>query len=263
MFILGEEIVVWFSCGAASAVAAKKTLEKYGGRNRVRIVNNPVLEEHADNLRFLKDVETWLGVEIETALNKKFPEHSAREVWAARRFMSGVHGAPCTLELKKEARYQWEQTNTADWHVLGFTNEERGRHERFVLSERTNVIPVLIDEKLSKQDCLNLLLSEGISPPRMYSLGFPNANCIGCVKATSPSYWNLVRREFPSVFRDRSEQSRDIGAKLARYKGRRIFLDELPAYAKGRALKNMSIECGIFCEEKDAPIKKKDWLSLD
>jgi hypothetical protein len=65
------------------------------------------------------------------------------------------------------------------------------------------------------------------------------------------------------VFRDRSEQSRDIGAKLARYKGRRIFLDELPAYAKGRALKNMSIECGIFCEEKDAPIKKKDWLSLD
>ena len=30
-----ETIAVWFSCGAASAVAAKKTIEKYGKTNSV------------------------------------------------------------------------------------------------------------------------------------------------------------------------------------------------------------------------------------
>lgn len=45
-------IAVWFSCGAASAVAAKLTVEKYGETHKVLIVNNPVKEEHEDNLNF-------------------------------------------------------------------------------------------------------------------------------------------------------------------------------------------------------------------
>mgnify|MGYP001162980698 CR=1 FL=1 len=51
--IINKEITVWFSCGAASAVAAKKTIEIYGAKNNIRIVNNPVKEEHPDNQRFL------------------------------------------------------------------------------------------------------------------------------------------------------------------------------------------------------------------
>jgi hypothetical protein len=240
-------IAVWFSCGAASAVAAKLTLEKYPD---VRVVNNPVAEEDADNVRFLRDVESWLGVKIERAVNSKYLTCSARDVWAQRSFMSGPLGAPCTIELKKRARQEWEQTNKADWHVLGFTVDERNRFDRFVMLERSNVLPVLIDAGLTKQDCLNIILAAGISPPRIYGKGFPNANCIGCVKATSPTYWSLVRKEFPDVYADRAAQSRALGAKLVRYKGRRVFLDELPEDAKGRPLKNMQIDCGIFCEER-------------
>ena len=51
-----KDITVWFSCGAASAVAAKKTIDLYGQDNRIRVVNNPIKEEHEDNQRFLKDV---------------------------------------------------------------------------------------------------------------------------------------------------------------------------------------------------------------
>mgnify|MGYP001406701745 CR=1 FL=1 len=32
--IINKEITVWFSCGAASAVAAKKTIEIYGAKNK-------------------------------------------------------------------------------------------------------------------------------------------------------------------------------------------------------------------------------------
>ena len=41
-----KDITVWFSCGAASAVAAKKTIENYGACNNIRVVNNPIKEEH-------------------------------------------------------------------------------------------------------------------------------------------------------------------------------------------------------------------------
>lgn len=242
-------IAVWFSCGAASAVAAKLTIEKYP-KAIVRVLNNPVIEEDEDNLRFLRDVEKWIGTPIERVVNSKYPNASAREVWAQRAFMSGPTGAPCTIELKKAARQEWERNNPMDWHVLGFTVEERKRHARFILTERSNLLPVLISAKMTKQDCLDVVLAAGIQPPRIYDLGYPNANCIGCVKATSATYWSLVRETYPDVFKDRAEQSRQLGARLVRYKGKRLFLDELPPGAKGRPLKTMKTDCGIFCEEK-------------
>jgi hypothetical protein len=164
--------------------------------------------------------------------------------------MSGPSGAPCTLELKKYARQEWEKNNEVDWHVLGFTADEVKRHERFVLTERSNVLPILIEDNITKSDCYTILRENGLLLPRIYSMGYPNANCIGCVKATSPTYWSHVRNVHPEVFEKRSTQSREIGARLVRYKGKRIFLDELPEGATGRSMKNMDFECGVFCEEK-------------
>lgn len=243
----GETIDIWFSCGAASAVAAKKTIEKYGDICTIRVINSPIKEEHKDNRRFLKAVEKWLGQKVEIATNKKFPSGSAVAVWKKRKYMSGVSGAPCTLKLKKEARYQWEKDHPADWHVLGFTADEKKRHDLFVIAERSNVIPVLIDEGITKKDCFKILKEAGIEIPEIYKLGAPNANCIGCVKATSPTYWNWVRRFFPKVFLSRAKQSKKIGCRLVRVKGKRKFLDELLPTDKGRSMKNMDFECGIFC----------------
>lgn len=240
-------IVVWFSCGAASAVAAKLAVDRFGA-GRVRVVNTPVAEEDADNRRFLADVQKWIGVTIESAVNPEFPSSSAVEVWEKRKAMSFPTGAPCTMILKKDARYEWERTNSPNWHVLGFTADERNRHDRFVKSERSNVIPVLIDAGIMKADCFRIVRDAGIALPAIYSRGYPNANCIGCVKATSPTYWNHVRQHDPEVFAARAEQSRRLGVRLARHKGQRVFLDELPADAKGHAMKAIQFECGIFCE---------------
>jgi len=257
----GETIAVWFSCGAASAVAAYLTVKQYGDRCNVRLLNNPVAEEDDDNRRFLKDVQLWVGKEIESVTNSKYPSASAEEVWKKRKYMSGVAGAPCTIELKKEARVEWERNNT--WHhcVLGFTVEEKKRHDRFVLTER-QLLPVLIENNFNKQDCIDFITDHGIEPPRMYKLGYPNANCIGCVKATGVTYWNHVRRVHPEIFKRRAEQSREIGAKLVRYKGERIYLDELPKDAKGQSLKSMDIDCGSFCEETSA-LDKEDGFQID
>ena len=242
-----EMIAVWFSCGAASAAALKLTVDKYGVEN-VRAVNTPIKEEHQDNRRFLRDVSNWAGIEIETAINSRYPLSSAVDVWNRRKGMVFPHGAPCTVHLKKEARQQWEAIHKPDWHVLGFTADERARHARFVMTERENVLPVLIDAGMTKDDCADMITSAGLRLPEIYSLGYPNANCIGCVKATSPTYWNLVRRTHPAVFDERALQSRALGSKLVRVKNQRIYLDELDPDAVGRALKNLP-DCGIFCEE--------------
>tara|TARA_R100000664_G_scaffold3031_2_gene7143 strand:- start:58 stop:801 length:744 start_codon:yes stop_codon:yes gene_type:complete len=244
-----DVIAVWFSCGAASAVAAKLTIKKYSNTHTIRILNNPVVEEHEDNLRFLKDVQDWIDHPIESVINSKFPDASAEKVWDKVKFMSGIGGAPCTLHLKKRARQEWENNNKVDWHVLGFTFEEKKRHDRFVLTERENVIPVLIEAKFTKQNCYDYLKQNGIEPPKIYKLGYPNANCIGCVKASSPTYWNHVRKVHPDIFNKRVEQSRKIGCKLAIVKGKRIYLDELSEDAKGRPMRNLDFECGLFCEE--------------
>jgi hypothetical protein len=246
----GDIIAVWFSNGAASAVAAKKTIELYGDICTIRILNNPVIEEDIDNLRFQNDCEKWLGYPIEKVIGKKFPSCSAVEVWGKSGYMSGVRGARCTSELKRIPRQEWEKENHHDWMVMGFTFEEKKRHERFTLTERDNLLPVLINLRLTKQGCVNIIMDAGIEPPSIYKKGFPNANCIGCVKSSSPTYWNLVRKEYPEIFEHRAIQSREIGCRLVKYKGKRMFLDELPIDAKGRDLKYINFECGLFCEEK-------------
>lgn len=243
-----KTITVWFSCGAASAVAAKQTIETYSKTHNILIVNNPIKEEHEDNRRFLKDIEEYIQHPIIEAKNINFPKASIVEVFDKRKYMSGIKGAPCTTILKKEARYQFEKNNKIDFHVLGFTVDEWKRQKNFNTGERSNTIPVLVSSLTTKEDCFKILRKTSIKLPIVYELGLPNANCIGCVKATSPTYWNLIRKLFPFVFLERAEQSRRLGVRLVRIKGKRMFLDELKPTDKGAPIK--SWECGIFCDTK-------------
>lgn len=246
----GDVIAVWVSCGAASAAAAILTCKQYGDIADIRLLNNPIAEEHEDNQRFVDDLSVYLGRPVERIINPAWPNHSIFEVFEKRRYMSGVAGAPCTGELKKKARQHWENHNHVDWHVMGFTVDEKRRHDRFIMTERENVLPVLIERGMTKDDCGKMMVAIGLRMPEVYSLGMPNANCVGCVKASSPTYWNLIRKIDPDRFGKLAVMSRDIGARLVTWRGERMFLDELPEHAKGGDLKKMDLDCGFFCEEK-------------
>jgi len=252
-----DTIAVWFSCGAASAVAAYLTIEKYGSTHNVLIFNTPVLEEDEDNLRFKKDVEKWLGQSIIDARNTDLESDSAEQIWVKRKYMAGVSGAPCTMLLKKEARYQMELKYNIAWHVLGFTLEEQNRNDRFLAYERDNLLPVLIEAGMTKSDCFGFVEAAGIKLPRVYEV-LDNANCIGCVKSTGVDYWQRIRKHYPDVFLKRCTLSRVIKCRLVRYKGKRIYLDELPIDATGRK-STLKAECGIFCHNplvNNKPLRK-------
>jgi hypothetical protein len=237
-------VLVWYSDGAASAVAAKLALEKYGPE-RVEVLKcDTTADEHLDNFRFRKEVEAWLGVPVILLRSPKYA--GVDDVIAKRRYMSGISGAPCTHELKKAPRLQYQKPD--DVHVFGYTLEEVSRAEAFTKDNMDLSLDwILISNHIRKKDCLAMLERAGILSPAMYSLGFDHNNCLGCVKASSPAYWNRIRLHFPDVFQKRAEQSRALGVRLVKLHGERIFLDELPEDA-GRGLGDGNIECGPFCQ---------------
>jgi hypothetical protein len=236
-----QRTLCWFSCGAASAVASKLMADKYGAQVEL-LYCNTLASEHPDNTRFKADVEQWVGLPVIVIGHARYT--TVEQVFERERYMSGIAGAKCTVEMKKKPRFAYQRAD--DRHVFGLTADEGKRIATF---EKNN--PELIlewplrDAGLSKADCLNMIRAAGIAIPTMYHLGFSNNNCLGCVKSQSPAYWNKIRQHFPAVFASRAEQSRRLGVKLIKIKGVRTFLDELPADSTEDLKEDLS--CGPQC----------------
>lgn len=236
-------VLVWYSDGAASAVAAKLAVDRFGAACEI-IKCDTTGDEHPDNVRFRQEVERWIGREVTLLRSDAYA--SVDDVIERTRYMSGVAGARCTTELKKLVRMAYQRPD--DTHVFGYTADEERRIVRFVENNpELSCAWVLRDAQVTKADCYYILDRAGIELPAMYGLGFDHNNCLGCVKATSPHYWARVRHYFPDVFARRAAQSRDLGVRLARVDGERVFLDEIPA-SFGIDGTDGEIECGPFCE---------------
>ena len=229
--------VSWFSCGAASAIATKLS-------NPDVIAYCETGSEDDDNKRFMADCEIWFDKKITILKNPKF--NSTWEVWEKRRFLAGISGAPCTGELKVKPRLLFQQQG--DIHVFGYTADSNDVSRAAGLREHWPDLIVetpLIEKGITKAACLAMLQTMGIKEPRTYAMGFPNANCIPCVKATSPAYWALVRLNFPAEFARMVDISRSLNVRLTRLNGERAFIDEIPA--DHPVTQPIAPECDFLC----------------
>lgn len=242
----GVKIAGWFSAGNNSAVTCKLLTTLYP-RADIRLVRCLVPEEHTDNARFHVDVERWVGRTIHTIKSDHYV--SCQDVWEKRRYMAGIKGAPCTVEMKKVPRWDFEKAWQPDYQAFGFSSDESSRSERFIRGNpEVRLLRPLEDAAITKPMCAEIVSGAGIVPATMYTLGFSNNNCVGCVKATSIAYWARVRHYFPEVFLARAALSRSIGCRLTRLKGVRIFLDEIPAdYPWDKKDRSNGVECGVLC----------------
>ena len=241
-----------FSCGAASALATKLTLQEYPP-DQVLIINAFIKEEDKDNRRFLADCEKWFNHPVLVLRDEKYGA-STHEVWKQKRFIKGPHGAPCSLELKRKLLKSVAQPG--DVNVLGFTCEEEDRLQDLkdhFPEEADSWRAPLIERGIDKAHCLSVIEKVGIELPRMYRLGYDNANCIGCPKG-GQKYWQNIREDFPDEFVQIKTIQEDIGPganflafRSGPRKGERMSLAELPS---GRAdmRGEPSFSCGFFCE---------------
>lgn len=208
--------------------------------------------EDIDNERFMLDCEKWFEQPVTRLQNDKYKD--TWQLWEKRKWLSGPEGAPCTGELKIQPRLEFQRVD--DIHVFGYTADAGDVRRAEAMRENwpeLNISTPLIDRGITKAACLAMILSAGIRPPRVYAMGFPNANCIPCVKATSPSYWALVRKEFPVEFHRMSEMSRRFGARLARINDERIFIDEIPE--DHPVTEAIAPECDFLCHLAEQDIK--------
>jgi 3'-phosphoadenosine 5'-phosphosulfate sulfotransferase (PAPS reductase)/FAD synthetase len=239
------KVIARFSCGAASAVATKLAIEKYGAA--VEIYYTDTGSEHPDNVRFLHDCEKWFGQKVRVLKSDRYADTWA--VFEGKRFLVSNKGAPCTAELKrKPGDTVWE---IGDVEIFGYTVEERKRVRNFGENNPERIIECpLIDRELTKEDCLGMLERVGIEMPAMYRLGFRNNNCIACVKARDNlDYWKRVRKHFPAQFARMAKLERELKMYINRVTrdGVRspIYLDEIEAGDPKGA--DPQIACGLFC----------------
>lgn len=157
-----KRIVCWFSCGAASAVATKLAIVENAGRMPLVVARCIVREEHPDNDRFSADCEKWFGIPITNLIAEKF-NGSIYRVFEKRSYISGIGGAPCTMELKKGPRLSFELPT--DRHVFGYCAEEQERWDRFLDANNIDAVSPLIDRGLQHPDCLSMVKDAGIELP--------------------------------------------------------------------------------------------------
>ena len=232
------KVVSWFSAGVSSAIATKILIDEID-----EIIYTHINDQHPDSMRFVKECEEWFGKPI-TILQSAYK--NVENVCLTRKYVNGVHGAPCTVNLKKKVRIEWEYNQPLETklcYIWGLDCTEKERAERLVLAmpNQEHRFP-LIEQSISKEYAHEKLNASGIKRPVMYELGYNNNNCIGCVKG-GMGYWNKIRVDFPEVFNDRAKMERKIGASALKD----CFLDELDINAGNMSAEIMD-DCGIFCE---------------
>jgi hypothetical protein len=231
-------IVSWFSAGVSSAVATKLALNKH---KDVKIIYTHIEDQHEDTLRFVSDCEKWFERKIEIQQSEL---KSVENACLKAGFVNSPYGASCTRLLKKRVRQEWEMNHNENMvYVWGFDYAEKNRGNRIELTmpDFEHEFP-LIEKMIDKQSAHGILEKAGIKRPYMYELGYPNNNCIGCVKGGA-GYWNKIKKDFPEIFKQRAEMERIIGGKVFK----EMYLDELPE-GFGRDCKIIVPDCGLFCD---------------
>lgn len=259
--------VAWWSAGVTSAIACKLAIEEFGVEN-VDLIYFQIASAHKDNQRFKEDCEKWYGKEIES-VRGEFEDQF--DVIEDSGFINGPSGARCTIVLKKRLRQKIQRKRDYSGQIFGFdySPKEVNRALRFLDQyPETNPIFPLIRQKLTKPKCLQLLTEAGIEIPAMYKLGYPNNNCIGCVKGGS-GYWNKIRVDFPEEFERMAELERYVGRSCIReyvwdgtFKAngekrktsQPIWLDELDPN-RGQEQKIIMPDCGSMCDIKYTEIE--------
>ena len=134
-------------------------------------------------------------------------------------------------------------------YVWGFDLKEKKRAQVLVMeNEQAEHEFPLIEKGLSKEEVHGLFENTfEFKRPLMYDLGYPNNNCIGCVKG-GMGYWNRIRKDFPDVFKARAELERKVGYTMLKDKNGYIYLDELDP-CRGNMNTEIFPECGIMCDE--------------
>ena len=209
--------IVMFSGGIGSWMTAKRVAERYGTENLVLLfadVKGNTDEEHvgedADTYRFIGDAARSVGGELVFVEDGR----SIWEIFKDDRFLGNSRLANCSKYGKQDRTSRWRGGDAFRSSRYPRTpSYRRGRSSRRAISGKES----LVQERWLGEWCFRLVwqqqmiqacTDDGITPPRLYSKGYPHNNCGGfCVRAGHAQF-RLLLTENPERYRfhERKEQ---------------------------------------------------------
>jgi hypothetical protein len=206
--------VVMFSGGACSWLTAKRVVERHGTKGVVLLFADTMMEDE-DLYRFIVEAAENVGVPLTRISDGRTPW----QVFEKEKMIGNTRMDPCSKILKRQLLDKWHKKNCdpaiTTLH-FGLDWTETHRLERLRVRKAPWKVEGYASEapRLMKEEMINLLLAEGIRPPRLYAMGFKHNNCGGfCVKAGQAQF-ALLLRTMPERYRFHEENEERLRAKL-------------------------------------------------
>jgi hypothetical protein len=207
--------IVMFSGGIGSWAAARLMVDDVGPENVVCLFTD-VLGEDEDTYRFIDDAIANLGCQYVRVAD-------GRNIWQVfkdRRFLGNSRQANCSAELKQKPAAAWlaENAGPDDVIVLGIDWTEEHRCAAVVRAyvPRRVRFPLCEEPLYPKRFWIDEAEREGVTPPRLYGMGFAHNNCAGgCVRAGQAQFAHLLRVR-PDVFNEWEANELDVAAYLGK-----------------------------------------------
>lgn len=249
-------VIVCISGGKASAWCANWALKKFP-KDDVILYFNDTKWEHPDLYRFLNDVSSYLGKQINFDSDGRSPESLFYDNGA----LANNRMPFCSRILKAERLQACYKDG--DTIIFGIGVDEPQRANRLIevytsVAKSRNKWPKLmfplISERMTPQKVNEWLASTGIMEPLLYRLGFKHNNCSGgCVRA-GKKHWKLLYEKLPDVYRDRERVEREV----------REFLNKDVSFFKDETLEEfrIRIESGSLSAYYDTDDKETECIGV-
>lgn len=202
------------SGGAASWLAARRVIDKYGKGN-VLLVFADTLFESAGLYRFLDAAVVNLGARFIRLCEGRDPW----QVFEDENFLGNSRADPCSRILKREliddwVSARWEVEDVVHYFGFDWTEEHRLEILRPYFAPARVVAPLSWPPYLSKAQIIDAARQAGLPISGLYEDGFDHDNCAGrCVKAGQAHYAKLLQLR-PETYADVEARESKMRARL-------------------------------------------------
>lgn len=208
-----------------SWAAAKRAVARWGAENTTLLFTDTLIED-PDLYRFLDEAAANVGAPLVKIADGRTPWG----VFADEQIIGNQRIDPCSKILKRQIAERWLTENCdpattilifgIHWeenHRLTTTDratgKPRGIRNRYRELGWPNVDATMCwSPWISPRDVTDWAKAEGLTPPRLYAMGFAHNNCGGfCVKGGEGHFANLLR-QLPEVYAHHEAQEAAFNA---------------------------------------------------
>lgn len=241
--------VVFFSGGIGSWATAKKIIDRYG-TNKTYLLFTDTLIEDEDLYRFMIEAAgKFYGADVNHLLEftKHIPKthvemnerktylndlsrkvheaipnfiwlNNGKDVWDVfyeKKFLGNSRLAHCSHVLKQEMSreyvfYNFLPINTTLYLGIDWAEEHRTKAPKENWKPFKVEFPMCEEPYLTNIDHVKELEKIGITPPRLYAMGFSHNNCGGfCVRAGQGHFANLLKQN-PELYLYHEQREREF-----------------------------------------------------